>query len=225
MRKKKKRFNYIKFIVFLLIFYLIGYGIYYMFRVPTKNIIITGNRLVSDSEIIEKAGIKDYPSIFSISKKKVISKLKEFDLISDVKVKKSFKFELFIEVTETKVICEYDDSYYLGDGTSIDGVYLGIPVLINYVPEGTFKKFLSGMNELNYDIISSISEIKYVPDTNDDGEVIDEEIFEFKMNDGNIVYISISKLSIMDKYQKIYASIGDKKGILHLDKGNYLEVQ
>lgn len=225
MRKKKKKFNYIKFIAFLLIFYLLGYGIYSMFRFPTKNIIIMGNRLVSDAEIIEKAGIKDYPSLFSINKRKLVNSLKEFNLISDVKVKKTFKFELFIEVVENKVICEYDNNYYLGDGTKVDGNYLGIPVLINYVPEGTLNKFLAGMNELDYDIISSISEIKYVPDTNDDGDVIDEEIFEFMMNDGNIVYISIDKLNVMAKYQKIYASIGDKKGILHLDKGNYLEVQ
>ena len=45
------------------------------------------------------------------------------------------------------------------------------------------------------------------------------------MNDGNIVYISTDKLEIMNKYQKIYASLGNKKGILHLDNGNYLEVQ
>ena len=81
------------------------------------------------------------------------------------------------------------------------------------------------MGNINYDIINSISEIEYAPTKNNDGTITDENIFIFKMNDGNIVYISTDKLEIMNKYQKIYASLGNKKGILHLDKGNYLEVQ
>ena len=81
------------------------------------------------------------------------------------------------------------------------------------------------MKDLNYDIINSISEIEYAPSKDSDGKIIDEEIFHFKMNDGNLVIISIDRISIMSKYQKIYASLKDKKGILHLDKGNYLEVK
>ena len=81
------------------------------------------------------------------------------------------------------------------------------------------------MGNINYDIINSISEIEYAPTKNSDGTITDENIFIFKMNDGNIVYISTDKLEIMNKYQKIYASLGNKKGILHLDNGNYLEVQ
>lgn len=224
-KRKKKRFNYIKFIVFVLIFYLIGYGLYYLFKVPTKNIIILGNNLVSDNVIIDKAGVKNYPALLSINKRKIKNNLKDIDLVYDVKVKKTIKFELIIEIVENKVICEYDNIYYLSDGSKVEGSYIGVPILINYVPENTLNKFLSSMNELDYDIIGSIGEIKYSPNIDDNGNITDEEIFIFNMNDGNIVYISIDKIDVMKKYQKIYASIGDKKGILHLDKGNYLEVQ
>ena len=223
--KKKKKLNIIKLLVFILIFYIIIYSIYSLFNMKIRNIVIKGNTYLKDYEIIEQANIKDYPPMLTLNKNKTINKLKELDLISDATIKKSFDFTITIEVVEKKIILEYDNNYYLSDGSKIKGSYLGTPTLINYVPEGTLKKFLNEMGKLDYDIINSISEIEYSPTKNSDGNITDEDIFIFKMNDGMIVYISTDKIDIMNKYQKIYASLGDKKGILHLDKGNYLEVQ
>lgn len=223
--KKKKKLNIIKLLVFILIFYIIIYSIYSLFNMKIRNIVIKGNTYLKDYEIIEQANIKDYPPMLTLNKNKTINKLKELDLISDATIKKSFDFTLTIEIVEKKIILEYDNNYYLSDGSKIKGSYLGTPTLVNYVPEGTLKKFLNEMGKLDYDIINSISEIEYSPTKNSDGNITDEDIFIFKMNDGMIVYISTDKIDIMNKYQKIYASLGDKKGILHLDKGNYLEVQ
>lgn len=223
--KKKKKLNIIKLLVFILIFYIIIYSIYSLFNMKIRNIVIKGNTYLKDYEIIEQANIKDYPPMLTLNKNKTINKLKELDLISDATIKKSFDFTLTIEIVEKKIILEYDNNYYLSDGSKIKGSYLGTPTLVNYVPEGTLKKFLNEMGKLDYDIINSISEIEYSPTKNSDGNITDEDIFIFKMNDGMIVYISTDKMNIMNKYQKIYASLGDKKGILHLDKGNYLEVQ
>lgn len=223
--KKKKKLNIIKLLVFILIFYIIIYSIYSLLNMKIRNIVIKGNTYLKDYEIIEQANIKDYPPMLTLNKNKTINKLKEIDLISDATIKKSFDFTLTIEIVEKKIILEYDNNYYLSDGSKIKGSYLGTPTLVNYVPEGTLKKFLNEMGKLDYDIINSISEIEYSPTKNSDGNITDEDIFIFKMNDGMIVYISTDKLDIMNKYQKIYASLGDKKGILHLDKGNYLEVQ
>lgn len=223
--KKKKKLNIIKLLVFILIFYIIIYSIYSLFNMKIRNIVIKGNTYLKDYEIIEQANIKDYPPMLTLNQNKTINKLKELDLISDATIKKSLDFTLTIEVVEKKIILEYDNNYYLNDGSKIKGNYLGTPTLVNYVPEGTLKKFLNEMRKLDYDIINSISEIEYSPTKNSEGNITDEDIFIFKMNDGMIVYISTDKLDIMNKYQKIYASLGDKKGILHLDKGNYLEVQ
>ena len=223
--KKKKKLNIIKLLVFILIFYIIIYSIYSLLNMKIRNIVIKGNTYLKDYEIIEQANIKDYPPMLTLNKNKTINKLKELNLISDATIKKSFDFTITIEVVENKIILEYDNNYYLSDGSKIKGSYLGTPTLVNYVPEGTLKKFLNEMGKLDYDIINSISEIEYSPTKNSDGNITDEDIFIFKMNDGNIVYISTDKLEIMNKYQKIYASLGNKKGILHLDNGNYLEVQ
>lgn len=223
-KKVKKKLNKKKLLVFILIFYLIGCICYNSFTKPIKNIIILGNNLVEDKEIIRISKIQDYPALLNLNKKNITKKLLRHPLIKDVKINKTIKYELIIEIIEKKVICEYENNYILSDNTKIEGKFIGTPTLINYVPEKTLKKFLSNMNELNYDIINSISEIEYTPEKDLEGNIIDEEIFKFKMNDGNKVIITINKINLMTKYQQIYASLGDKKGTLHLDKGNYLEV-
>ena len=77
-KKKKKKLNIVKFLVFILIFYIIGYGIYSLFTMKTKNIIIKGNTYLNDYEIIKQAGIKDYPALLTLNKKKTINKLNLF---------------------------------------------------------------------------------------------------------------------------------------------------
>ena len=87
--------------------------------------------------------------------------------------------------------------------------------------------FHSGLGTNNYFETSVNSEItgKYflVPDKDD--KIVDDTRFLLKMNDGNSVYINLAKLKSLKSYQKIYASLGDKKGVLHLDSGEYLEVK
>ena len=41
------------------------------------------------------------------------------------------------------------------------------------------------------------------------------------MNDGNTVITNADKCHNLNKYREIYASLGDKKGTLNLDSGNY----
>ena len=75
-KKTKKRLNIKKLIIFILLFYLIIYGGYSLFKVPMKNIIIKGNYYLKDSLIIREADIKDYPPILSVMKSKIINNLK-----------------------------------------------------------------------------------------------------------------------------------------------------
>ena len=60
---KKVRVNFKALIVLLLIVYLIGTLLYTFFTVRIKNIYINNTRLLTDNEIIEAAGIKDYPML------------------------------------------------------------------------------------------------------------------------------------------------------------------
>ena len=73
-KKKKLRF---KPLLKLLIAILIFFGVlFYLLNLDIKNIYIKGNEQVKDVEIIEKAGIKDYPKIFRISAHKIKKDLK-----------------------------------------------------------------------------------------------------------------------------------------------------
>jgi len=45
------------------------------------------------------------------------------------------------------------------------------------------------------------------------------------MNDGNEVYITLSKITKINKYNEIYSSMDNKKGIIYLDSGDYIEVK
>ena len=61
-KKIKRKLNKKALLVFVLIIYLIIMIIYYFFTLPVKRIIISGNNLVSDAEIIEVSGLSDYPT-------------------------------------------------------------------------------------------------------------------------------------------------------------------
>mgnify|MGYP006892043037 FL=1 len=45
------------------------------------------------------------------------------------------------------------------------------------------------------------------------------------MNDGNMVYITVSKAELLNKYVEIIKKVDNKKGILYLDSGNYFEIK
>ena len=45
------------------------------------------------------------------------------------------------------------------------------------------------------------------------------------MNDGNLVYITLTKITKINKYNSIYSEMEGKKGIIYLDSGDYIEVK
>ena len=45
------------------------------------------------------------------------------------------------------------------------------------------------------------------------------------MNDGNEVYITVTKVGVLNKYVDIVKKLNKKNGILYLDSGNYFEVK
>jgi cell division protein FtsQ len=221
----KRKFNFKKFLILLLFSYLIIYGAYYFYKKPIKNILIKGNNLVPDAEIIEAAGIKNYPSMLSLNTKKTINKIKAIPLIKDVTITKNIKFQLIIKVTENKILMlnKATNKLLIGNGEYIDNNYdyVLVPTLINFTPENILKAFAIKLNDIDSGIISGISEIEYSPSKNDKNETIDETRFLLKMNDGNTIYTNTKKCNVLNYYQQIYASLKDKKGTLYLDSGNY----
>jgi len=64
-----------------------------------------------------------------------------------------------------------------------------------------------------------ISEIEYVPNG------IDKERFLLTMTDANYVYITLAKIEKLNKYNTIVSELNNKKGIVYLDSGDYIEIK
>lgn len=221
-KKVKRKFNFKKFIIFIIIVFVIVLFSYYLLSQNIRNIIILNNNYYNDEVIIETSGIEDYPLFVSLSKKKVKNKLMKLDLVSDVKVSKKFPFTIEIDVTEKNILyyVRSKNLYKLSDNSELElsGV-VGYPTLVNYVPSDIEEDFVSELKKIDQNIIKLISEIEYSKISYDD------ERFLLYMVDSNEVYITISKMDKLNKYLSIIEKLDNKKGILYLDSGNYLEIK
>ena len=217
--KKNKKRKIIKFFGGLLIIGLVGL---YVFNIKIKNIYVKGNKLLTDQEIIELAGIEKYPKMFSISSFKMVNKIKMNPIIENVKIKKSILGRIDIEVKEYNMVLkdEVDNGIYLANGKkiSIDDFVLGIPSLINVVDDDVLKEFLSKLDKVDKYILAKISEIEYTPNE------FEKDLFLLYMNDGNYVYITTTRLSNINKYNDVLEQLDGKKGVLYLDSGNHFKV-
>ena len=104
-KKKKRRLRVGRLILLLLIIGAISFSCYKFIDVPIRSIEITGNKILSDSEIIKAASLDNDPSFFSVISMIVKNKLKENPYIKDAKVSKGF-LSIKIKVKEKKN-CSY----------------------------------------------------------------------------------------------------------------------
>ena len=222
-RVKKRKLNLKAVIILLLIIYLIAMLLYTIFTMPIKNIIIKGTTLLTDNEIIEAAEIKEYPAIFSISKKKLEEKIATLELVENVEVKKTVTGKLTIEIKEAIPLFynRNTNKVVLSSKKEVENKakYLGIPTLINYVPIDILNDFIDALSEIDLDIIKMINEIEYDPDISND-ITIDEYRFLLRMNDTNHVYVNIINMNRLNDYEEIFATVGDLHGTVYLDSYN-----
>jgi len=220
VKVKKRKIKIKKILLFLLILTLIILIFLYIKKLPIKNIYIIGNNILKDKEILELSNLEDYPSFLDTSKKEIISNLKENDYIKEVKVEKKFYNKVYIYITENKVLCMYNNKLLLEGLKEVENIYniTSAPVLlsdISVIEEEFYNKF----SQINNEVLLKISEIKYLPNE------VDNERFALNMNDGNLVYITLDKITKINKYNSIYSEMEGKKGIIYLDSGDYIEVK
>ena len=224
-RKKKVRLKKGRFAILLATFLIVIIAFYYLFNLRIMQIEITGTNLLTDNEIIEIAGIKNYPKLFSVSSFSIKNRIKKLDLVNDVKVSKNLYGKLSIKVDEARVLFynKNNDKIVLSNEKEIDFSqnYLGIPTLLNYVPSDIYKDLVKGLNYIDDDVLRLISEIEYSPSKTQDGEVIDDNRFMLRMNDTNIVYMNTINIKKINKYMEITSTIiatnEEKHGVLYLD--------
>lgn len=194
-----------------------------MLIMPIKNIYIKNNIIIPDAEIIDKTSLYEYPS-FLLTKKSRIEKVIENNLyVKKAEVKKMFKNIIEIDITEYQPIAlTLDEKIILDNGNILENSYelTDIPILINTIDnQEIFKNFAAKFGKIDKNILRQISQIEYAP------VPVDEERLLLYMNDGNLLYITLTKINKLNKYNQIKDKLEGKNGIIYLDSGNYVELK
>lgn len=220
VKVKKKKLKIKKLIITIIIFLILVLISIFCTKLPIRNIYITGNNIVNDKTIIEFAGLTEYPSFISTYFSNVKKNILKNDYISNVKIKRSLNRKVLIEVEEYNPICIYKEKLVLSSSKSVDNIYNidYVPYVINDIDE-IYDEFVINFAKVNIDILLKISHIEYSP--ND----LDDERFLLYMTDSNYVYITLSKIDKINKYNSIVKKLENKKGIIYLDSGDYIEIK
>lgn len=215
----KRKIKLANVFIVLILLYVIGLYTYKLIVAPINNIYVSGNDYLTDQEIIDESGIRNYPSFILTTKYKMKKNLLLNEMVEDVKINKDFGRIVNIEIKESIPLFIYENKVILSSGKKINNnSNYTLPIVTNYMEKDVLEKLIEKYQNVDDEIKLMISEIKYDP--ND----IDKERFIITMNDGNYVYITLYKITAINEYIKIISSIDeDKKGILYLDSGNYFE--
>ena len=202
-KKKKRKLRVGRLLLLLIILGGIGFLIYKYVDIPILSIKVTGNKVLTDQEIIEQADLEDYDSFFSSVSLIIKNKLKKNFYIKDAKVTKGF-LTINIKVTEDKVLYINKDTEekVTLTGKHKDDKELCVPYLSNVVPDKKLKGFNKAMDKIDSDILCKMSEIKYDP--ND----IDKDRYFVYMDDGNSVYLTVNKFKKINNYNTILENVG-----------------
>ena len=222
VKVKKKKLKIKRIILCLLVLVLLCFFINYLLEMPIKNIYIINNKILKDQEIINNANIQNYPSFILTTSKEIKDNILKNPYIKDVKIEKKLGNKVYITVEENRPLCVTKDTneLVLSNGIIVnnDRFLSDLPVLINDI-SSIREAFAKGFSKVDDDTLSKISEIEYSP------VAVDQERFLLYMNDGNLVYITLTKVEKLNKYTSIYQEMEGKKGIIYLDSGDYIEIK
>ncbi len=220
---KKKKLRLLPFFIFIIVVAIIVFSCLFVLDTKVKNIIITGNEVLSDDEIIELAGLTNYPSFYKTLNITIKNNITKDPLIKSVNINRSFYHIIEIEVEEYEILYKREDNgkYVLENKEEITlnkVTPYTIPRLINEIPSNKLESFIKYFKRIDLSIREKISEITYVPNE------FDEDRFFLYMDDGNSVYMTITKFERLNYYNDVLPQLDGKKGILYLDSGNHFQI-
>lgn len=222
---KKKKLKIIPFLIVLLVIGGLSFGLYKTMTAKIKNIIISNADYLKDDYIIDLAGIRDYPSFYLTNSLKMKKKLLKSPYIREVKIKREFYHILEIDVTVNRPLFINKDSgmvVFEDKRTILEteaNIVFRVPRLINYVPDDKYDTFIEKMAKVDKCTLGKISDIEYVP--ND----YDKDRFLLYMDDGNMVYLTLTKFKQIEYYNDVLEQLEGRKGILYLDSGNHFQIK
>lgn len=202
----------------------LSFVVYFFLKLPILNLIVENTTYLNDDYILELAEVKDYPSFWLSSTSNMERKLENSPYISEAKVERKFFHILVFNIDENKPLfinntnntVVFSDKEEVSVSDRID--LFRIPRLINYVPDNKYQSFIKGMANIKKDILGKISDIEYQP--ND----YDKDRFLLYMDDGNMVYLTLTKFDMINYYNDVLSQLENRKGILYLDNGNHFQI-
>lgn len=222
---KKKKIKIIPFLIVLLVITGLSFGVYEVLNARILNIIIKNGEYLNDDYVIDLAGIKDYPSFYLTNTISMRKKVEKSPYIIQAKIKRKFyhvleidldvNHPLFINNSTNMVVFENEKTV----ATSSEVDLFRVPRLINYVPDDKYQSFIKGMARIDKGILGKISDIEYTP--ND----YDKDRFLLYMDDGNMVYLTLTKFKQINYYNEVLGQLEGRKGILYLDSGNHFQIK
>lgn len=221
--KKKKRLKLIPFLLFVLVITGTFFLVDVLLDTRIENIVIKGNKIVTDQQIIDGAGLSNYPSFYKTTSYNIKKALEKNSFIKEVKIKRSFYHVITIEVSEYKVLLKKETTGKLvlenmNEVTTDQEIPYTVPRLVNDVPKDKYSKLLKNLLKVKKSVRSSISEFYYDPNE------FDKDRFLLYMDDGNSVYLTLTKFRMINYYNDVLPQLDGKKGILYLDSGNHFQI-
>lgn len=221
--KKKKRLKLIPFLLFVLVITGTFFLVNVLLDTRIENIVIKGNKIVTDQQIIDEAGLSNYPSFYKTTSYNIKKALEKNSFIKEVKIKRSFYHVITIEVSEYKVLLKKETTGKLvlenmNEVTTDQEIPYTVPRLVNDVPKDKYSKLLKNLLKVKKSVRSSISEFYYDPNE------FDKDRFLLYMDDGNSVYLTLTKFRMINYYNDVLPQLDGKKGILYLDSGNHFQI-
>ena len=222
---RKKKLKIFNFLISLLILIGLSFSVYILFQMPIKNIIIKNTSYLNDDYILEIGKLKNYPKFLLERNKKISARILQSPYVEKVSIKKKWDFLLEITIVENKpLFLDLNGNKYIfskDKETKEDEISKNfrVPRLINHVPDKKYEKFIKEMKKLKKDTLSKISDIEYQPNE------YDKDRFLLYMDDGNMVYLTLTKFKMINHYNEVLSQLENHKGILYLDNGNHFQIK
>lgn len=218
---KRKKLRVFRLLLLLFVIAIISFFVYLYVTTNTQNIIIKGNNYISDEEVLQETDLKNYPSFILTMPSKIQKKLAKNEYIKSVKVRRKFYHTFEITIKEYDVLFKNDtlNKYVLDNKKEImSDLEFRVPRLVNYTPDKKYSSLIENMKSVDKSILGKISEISYQPNE------FDKDRFLLLMDDGNSVYLTLTKFEMIDYYNEVLGQLEGRRGILYLDSGNHFKI-
>lgn len=218
---KRKKLRVFRLLLLLFVIAIISFFVYLYVTTNTQNIIIRGNNYISDEEVLQETDLKNYPSFILTMPSKIQKKLAKNQYIKSVKVRRKFYHTFEITIKEYDVLFKNDtlNKYVLDNKKEImSDLEFRVPRLVNYTPDKKYSSLIENMKSVDKSILGKISEISYQPNE------FDKDRFLLLMDDGNSVYLTLTKFEMINYYNEVLGQLEGRRGILYLDSGNHFKI-